>query len=187
MKTYFSKNHRLIFYGCWVLLAVIQSSFTELLDDEAYYWVYSRFLDWGYFDHPPMIGLLIKAGYAVFPNEFGVRLFPLIMNTLSIVIIEKLIGIKKTTGSNAPAYLFYAIILSIAVLQVSGFVAVPDTPLIFFTALFFLLYKKFVANYSLVNTFLLGLGTALLFYSKYHAVLVVLFTLLSNKKLFFID
>jgi hypothetical protein len=177
MKEILQKNHRLLFYGLWLLLGLIQSGLTELQDDEAYYWVYSKFMDWGYFDHPPMIALLIKMGYAIFPNEIGVRLFPLLLNVFSLVIIENLIDKKNS-------FLFYTIALSIAVLQISGFVAVPDIPLIFFTALFFLCYKNFVRNFSLLNTFLLGLSVALLLYSKYHAVLIVFFVLLSNLKLF---
>ena len=176
MNTVLQKNCRLFFYGMWLLLGLIQSGLTELLDDEAYYWVYSRFLDWGYFDHPPMIALLVKMGYAIFPNELGVRLFPLLLNIFSLVIIEKLIDKKNS-------FLFYTIALSIAVLQISGFVAVPDIPLIFFTALFFLCYKRFISNFSLLNTLLLGLSVALLLYSKYHAVLIVFFVLLSNIKL----
>ncbi|MEO7394112.1 MAG: glycosyltransferase family 39 protein [Chitinophagaceae bacterium] len=177
MNIFLQKNSPLLFYGLWLLLGLIQSGLTELLDDEAYYWVYSRFPEWGYFDHPPMIALLIKMGYAVFPNELGVRLLPLLLNFFSLLIIEKLIAKKKP-------FLFYAIALSIAVLQISGFVAVPDIPLIFFTALFFLCYKKFVSNFSLVHTFFLGVSVALLLYSKYHAVLIVFFVLLSNIKLF---
>jgi 4-amino-4-deoxy-L-arabinose transferase-like glycosyltransferase len=177
MKDTFQKNQRILFYGIWLLLGLIQSGLTELQDDEAYYWVYSQYLDWGYFDHPPMIGLLVKMGYAIFPNELGVRLFPLLLNIFSLVLIEKLIDKKNPL-------LFYSIALSIAVIQVTGFLAVPDIPLIFFTALFFWCYKRFVADYSLANTFLLGLSVAFLFYSKYHAVLLVLFVLLSNFKLF---
>ncbi|HEY6503287.1 MAG TPA: glycosyltransferase family 39 protein [Chitinophagaceae bacterium] len=177
MTAFFQKHHRLVFYAAWIFLGLIQSGLTELQDDEAYYWVYSKFFDWGYVDHPPMTGLLIKMGYAIFPNELGVRLFPLLLNVLSLVIMEKL-----TVNKNP--FLFYAIALSIAVLQVSGFVAVPDIPLIFFTALFFWVYKKFIGDHSLLNTFLLGICIALLLYSKYHAVLIVFFTLLSNIKLF---
>lgn len=177
MKLFLQRNPRLVFYSIWLLLGLMQAGLTELQDDEAYYWVYSRYLDWGYFDHPPMIALLVKMGYAIFPNELGVRLFPLLLNILSLVIIEKLIDKKNPM-------LFYAIALSMAVIQITGFVAVPDTPLIFFTALFVLCYKRFAGNYSITNTFLLGISVALLFYSKYHAVLIVLFVLLSNLKLF---
>jgi hypothetical protein len=176
MKAFFQKHHRLLFYSAWIILGLIQSGLTELQDDEAYYWVYSRFLDWGYFDHPPMIALLVKMGYAVFPNELGVRLFPLLLNVFSLVIIEKLI-------INKNVFLFYTIALSIAVLQLGGFIAVPDIPLIFFTALFFWFYKKFIANITLLNSLMLGASVALLFYSKYHALLIVVFTLLSNIRL----
>ena len=60
----------------------------------------------------------------------------------------------------------------------------PDTPLIFSTALFFLCYKKFIARPGLLNIVLLGIAMALLLYSKYHAVLIIFFTLLSNLRLF---
>jgi hypothetical protein len=176
MKTFLQKNHRLVFYGLWLLLGIFQAGLTELQDDEAYYWVFSKYPDLGYFDHPPMIAVLVKIGYAIFPNELGVRLFPLLLNVLSLVIIEKLTDKKNP-------FLFYGIALSLAILQISGFNAVPDIPLIFFTALFFLFYKRFAAKQSRLNTLLLGISIALLFYTKYHAVLIVLFTLLSNVRL----
>lgn len=150
---------------------------TELQDDEAYYWVFSRFPDWGYFDHPPMIAVLVKMGYSIFPNELGVQLFPLLLNVFSLLIIERLIDRKNTK-------LFYAIALSMAVIQLTGFIAVPDIPLIFFTALFFLCYKNFLRAASITNTIVLGVAMALLLYSKYHAVLIILFVLLSNLHLF---
>lgn len=176
MKEFLQKNHRLIFYGTWLLLGLMQAGLTELQDDEAYYWVFSKYLNLGYFDHPPMIAVLVKMGYAIFPNELGVRLFPLLLNILSLVIIEKLTDKKNP-------FLFYGIALSLAILQISGFSAVPDIPLIFFTALFFFLYKRFAGEQSWRNTLLLGLSIAFLFYTKYHAVLIVVFTLLSNIKL----
>jgi len=177
MRSFFQKHHRVLFYSSWIILGFIQSRLTELLDDEAYYWVYSKFLDWGYFDHPPMVALLIKMGYSIFHNELGARLFFLLLNVLSLFLMERLIEKKGSL-------IFYAIALSLAVLQLTGFVAVPDTPLIFFTALFFLCYRRFLRQASLLNTFLLGVVAAALLYSKYHAVLIVLFVLLSNLKLF---
>jgi hypothetical protein len=176
MNSFFHKNHRLVFYAAWLVLGLVQSGLTELQDDEAYYWVYSKYLDFGYFDHPPMIAVLIKMGYAIFPNELGVRLFPLLLNVCSLFIIEKLLVNKNP-------FLFYAIAVSIAALQLAGFTAVPDIPLIFFTALFFLCYKKFLENQSAKNILLIGISIALLFYTKYHAVLIVFFALLSNIKL----
>ena len=176
MKTLLQKNHRVAFYACWIVLGLIQSRYTELLDDEAYYWVYSKFLDWGYFDHPPMVAILIKAGYFLFKNELGVRLLFLVLNVFSLLIIEKLIEKKNP-------FLFYGIALSLGVLQLGGFFAVPDTPLIFFTALFFLCYRKFLVHASAWNLLQLALAAVCLLYSKYHAVLIIFFVLLSNLKL----
>ncbi len=177
MKAFLQKNHRLLFYGLWLLLAIFQAGLTELQDDEAYYWVFSKYIDFGYFDHPPMTALLVKLGYAIFPNELGVRLFPLLLNVFSLVLIEKITDKKNP-------FLFYIIALSLAILQISGFEAVPDIPLIFFTALFFLCYKRFAGKQSGLNTLMLAVAIALLFYTKYHAVLIVAFALLSNVRLF---
>lgn len=176
MTTFVQKHHRKIFYTAWFLLNLFQAVFTELQDDEAYYWVFSRYLDWGYFDHPPMVALLIRIGTTFLGGEGGVRLLPVILNTATIYFTEKLTDRKNP-------FLFYALVLSVAVLQISGFVAVPDIPLLFFTAVFFLLYRKFLATESWVNVLWLGLSAAALLYSKYHGVLVLFFVVVSNLKL----
>lgn len=177
MKVFVQKHHRLLFYSLWFVINLIQAAFSDLQDDEAYYWVFSRFLDWGYFDHPPMTAVFIKSGYALFSSTLGVRLLIVAANTATIYCCELLLRRKDV-------FLFYAVCFSLAVLQLSGFMAVPDIPLLFFTALFFLVYQKFVHNSGWVNTLLLALVAACLLYSKYHAVLVILFTLLSNPSLF---
>jgi len=173
---FFRKHHRLLFYSSWLMLALAQSASTELIADEAYYWVYSKFPAWGYFDHPPMIALLIKAGYSIFHNELGVRLICALLSTFTLLITESLSERKNP-------FLFYTIALSMAALQVAGFFAVPDTPLLFFTALFFYAYRSFIKKMTWQNTLLIGIAITLLFYTKYHGLLIVLFTFLSNIKL----
>lgn len=176
IKWFIQKNHRAIFYGGWLLINLLQAGMTELFDDEAYYWVYSHYLDWGYFDHPPMIALLIKAGYFLVRNELGVRLLTVILSTGTLLVIERLLPKKNDL-------LFYAIACSMAVLQIGGIMAVPDIPLLFFSALFFLQYRRFLHRMNSANATLLGLLMALMLYSKYHAVLVICFTFLSYPKL----
>ena len=175
--TYSFLNQRVVFYGFWIILGVMQAALTELQDDEAYYWVFSKFPDWGYFDHPPLIAVLIKAGYALFPNELGVRLFPLVLHLLTLFILERL-------TKDQPRNLFYLILLSVGALQLTGFMAVPDTPLLFSTALFFLCYRRLLEKGDLISSVFLGLSCALLMYSKYHGALVILFTIASNPRLF---
>ncbi|HEX7977795.1 MAG TPA: hypothetical protein VF461_04290, partial [Gemmatimonadaceae bacterium] len=55
-----------------------------LFPDETYYWDWSRRLAGGYFDHPPMIAVLIRAGTALAgvlgaaPSPLAVRFFPVL-------------------------------------------------------------------------------------------------------------
>lgn len=173
---FIKKHHRSLFFLSWFIINIIQAAGTGLFDDEAYYWVYSKFPDWGYFDHPPMISILIKAGYALFHNELGVRLFIVVMNVMSIYIIEKLLPRKNDI-------LFYLLCYSMAILQIGGIIAVPDIPLTFFTALFFLTYRNFLRSPETVNSLILGLVMALMLYSKYHGILIILCVVISNPKL----
>jgi 4-amino-4-deoxy-L-arabinose transferase-like glycosyltransferase len=174
---HFLRRHSsLLFYSGWFLLGLLQAIFTELQDDEAYYWVYARFLDWGYFDHPPLTALLIKGGTALFSNELGVRIFPLLLNTATLWLTEQLIPARNRL-------LFYALCLSAAVLQIIGFWAVPDVPLLFFTALFFWCYRNFLKDPYGKNIIVLALACALLLYTKYHGAIIILFTLFSNLRL----
>ena len=34
---------------------------TDIYFDEAYYWQWAQHLDWGYYDHPPLVAWLIAA------------------------------------------------------------------------------------------------------------------------------
>ncbi len=167
---------RQLFYSVWFLISFVQAAGTELFDDEAYYWVYSKFMDWGYFDHPPMIAVMIKLGTLVFAGELGVRLLVVLMGTAAVFLIEKLTQPKDQK-------LFYALVLNMAVLQIGGIIAVPDIPLLFFTALFFLAYRNYTTKNSWMSAFYLAIVIALLLYSKYHGILIVLATVGSNWKL----
>ncbi|WP_160714506.1 ArnT family glycosyltransferase [Chitinophaga solisilvae] len=170
------RQYKNLFLLGWLLLGLLQACFSELWDDEAYYWVYSRHLDWGYFDHPPMIALLIKIGYALFHNELGVRLLVVTLNTVTLWLTAKLIASKDNQ-------LFYLIMGALGAMQIGGMLAVPDVPLIFFAALYFWAYRLFIAKQNWRNTLLLGVSMALMFYSKYHGVLLVFFTVISNLNL----
>lgn len=177
LKNFLTKDHyKYSFLLGWLLLGLLQAGFTELMDDEAYYWVYSRHLDWGYFDHPPMIALLIKAGYSLFSNELGVRVLMVVINVLTLWITWELIPQKHSR-------LFYLVMGAMGAMQIGGMLAVPDIPLIFFATLYFWVYRLFLQQQSWRNTVLLGISMVLMFYSKYHGILLVFFTLVSTPSL----
>ncbi|TDQ07085.1 ArnT family glycosyltransferase [Pedobacter metabolipauper] len=167
-----------IFLSIWTLLNIIQACFVELHADEAYYWMYSRFLDWGYFDHPPMVALFIKIGDALFPSALGLRLLTIISSTLSIYLLWKIVS------RYAQNILLFILLFSCIVLfHVYGFITTPDSPLFFFMVLFFYIYQRYEQEDKLKWAILLALVIACLLYSKYHAILVLLVTILANLKL----
>lgn len=168
------------FMAGWFLLNLLQAAFTELNPDEAYYWAYSRELGWGYFDHPPMIALMIRIGSALLPGELGVRFVTVLFSTLSIWLLWLLAGKPRAKGDLDSLLLLFA---AMPMLQVYAFVATPDSPLLFFTLLFFLVYERFLKTGTWTYTLLLGAVMAAMLYSKYHGILVIGFTALSNLKL----
>ena len=166
--------------GALLTINLLQGHFTELIFDEAYYWYYAQNMAWGYFDHPPMVALLIKMSSFFFTGELGVRFMSCILSMGTFVILWSLIDNPKKNN-----YIphFFVLLFSMTLLNAYGFFTLPDTPLLFFTALFLWVYKKFIKVPSVALAIAMGIVMAALMYSKYHAVLVIVFVLLSNIKL----
>ena len=175
-----TKHQFLFFLVLFFVVNLLQAAFTGLLEDEAYYWVWSNYLAWGYFDHPPMVALFIWLGNLVFGNELGVRIMSALSFSLLLWFMWNALE-KKDREQNVT--LFFILVISLALLQVYGFISTPDTPLLLFTAVFFYSYKLFLVKDSFRNSLLLGFAMAALLYSKYHGVLVIGFVLLSNLRL----
>ena len=143
----------LLFLLVWLLFNWLQAFLTELDPDEAYYWMYSKQLDWGYFDHPPMTALLIKVGYFIFQNELGVRLLFPLAQILSFICIWYLVD-QPTKWKQLK--LLFTLLLAMPILNIYGFVATPDGPLLLFSALFLLLYRNFIELQALEQYFASG-------------------------------
>ncbi len=164
----------------WTLLNAFTAAFLELDPDEAYYWVYARQLDWGYFDHPPAIAVLIRFGSSWMAGALGVRLGAVILQTLSFWLVWVLCDKPKEKQLQ---WVLIALLAGVPILQLFGFIATPDAPLLFFTVLFFVVYRSFLREAKWITTLALGLVMALLLYSKYHGILLILLTLFSNPRL----
>jgi hypothetical protein len=162
------------FLASLFVIQMIQGAFTRLWDDEAYYWLYGQFLDWGYYDHPPMIALSTRLS-GFLSTELGVRIINIFLFILNIYLIYKILNPNDIT-------LFIALLLSCVPVLVSGFLAIPDIPLLLFVTCFLGLYKNFLEE----KTSIIGLSLCLaaMLYSKYHGVLVIGLVVLSNFSLF---
>lgn len=170
----------LVFLVATFILNLLQSANTELLLDEAYYWYYSQNLAWGYFDHPPMVAWMIRLGSTFFRAELGVRFISCMMYSINILLLWLLID---PPGKERYTLLFCVLVFATTLFHAYGFFTLPDTALLFFTSLFLLAYKRFLKETTWLNSVGLGLLMAAMMYSKYHGILVILFTLISNLKL----
>ena len=159
--------------GLWWIANLIQAGCTELANDEAYYHMFSRSLAWGYFDHPPMTALLVRLG-SFWGGEFGVRFFFTLLQPLYLYLLWRIVRPDSATVRDAG--LFVLIAAAMPILQLYGFLAVPDGPLMLTAALFLLTFKRFTEGRRMAWLWM-GVAMALMAYSKYHGALVVLFAL----------
>ncbi|MDH4134034.1 MAG: glycosyltransferase family 39 protein [Gammaproteobacteria bacterium] len=145
-----------------------------LAGDEAYYWQWARSLDWGYFDHPPMVAWLIAAGTTLLgPHEFGVRAATVILSSALLWLVYLLakryvVSLRTNDVSPSRAGLWAVMALAATPLfSVGGFLATPDVPFAFFWTLSVLLALRVVQNESWMEWILLGATLALGMLSKY--------------------
>lgn len=177
------KDPKFQFFFILLLFLVInlfQSGYTFLFEDEAYYYVWTKNLDFGYFDHPPMVALWAAMGSNFIEGELGLRLMSTISFSFMLWIIWLMIDTKEKWQHVG---LFFLVVVSLTFWQVFGFIITPDTPLLLFTALFLLAYKRFLDDENIINIMFLGLAMAGMLYSKYHGILVIGFVVISHLKL----
>lgn len=110
-------------------LRFVAGAVLPLSADEAYYWLWSKHLAAGYYDHPPAIAFLIRAGTAILGDTSpGVRLVPLLLSTAASWLVWRAGAIVLADeGAGALACLLFNLTLMIAVETMA---ATPDAPLI---------------------------------------------------------
>jgi hypothetical protein len=150
-----------LFYIQWV----------DLAPDEAYYWTWSRHLQWGYYDHPPMVGFLIKIFTAVAgQGEFGVRVGWVLMTAF---LSGLLFFLGRMMFRSERAGFYAALLMNFSLLASVGAVIVtPDGPQMLFWALAILFLYLAVSgegDYWWVGT---GVALGLGLLSKYTMILL---------------
>jgi 4-amino-4-deoxy-L-arabinose transferase-like glycosyltransferase len=104
----------------------------NLGNDEVYYLTYARHLQWNYFDHPPMVALLIRLTTfnLNFTNDFFVRLGPVILSAVNTYLVFTCAQkIRNAKAGFIAAVLFTA---SPYCSIIAGTFILPDTPQLFF-------------------------------------------------------
>lgn len=174
-----------------VLLRLITAQLLELSVDEVYYWLYAVYPDWSYFDHPPMVGWVIRFFTLdlLYNSEIFLRLGPVVFTAINTWLIYR-IGMKikdPLTGLYA-AFLYNT---SIYASVLSGVFIIPDAPLL----LFWLLSIWFLVNAlsggeidrkNRMNMMAAGIAIGLAGLSKYHGAFIgigiILYVLLYDRR-----
>lgn len=147
------------------------ASWIPLIADEAYYWVWTQKpLQLSYFDHPPLIGWLLKLG--TFLPEIMLR-WPLVAFAhLGIGIW--ILFLKNLDFTDEQLQRSYWLLLCAPLIGVGSLFATPDAPLLFFWALAAYSFSEILKSNSMKFYILFGISLGLGFCSKYHIVLMPL-------------
>jgi len=150
-------------------LRLLAAAWTPLTFDEAYYWLWSRHLAFGYYDHPPMVALLIRAGTLIAGDtELGVRLVSVLLALpMSFAIYRAASILFGGVRVAATAAIMLNATLMVAI---GTMIVTPDAPLLV-TSSFVLLFLAKVLQSSRGAWWLAvgaAVGAALL--SKYTAL-----------------
>jgi 4-amino-4-deoxy-L-arabinose transferase-like glycosyltransferase len=169
---FFYKKKVLIFIGILFIVKLLLAFWLELGNDEAYYWLYSQYLRWNYFDHPPMVAVWIRlftANLWLEQYEGFVRLGSVIGCALSTWFLFKAVTLLHSEKAGWFAAVLYNISLYAAI--TAGLYILPDSPqMVFWTLSLWLIARITKDENSWSNWIGLGIVTGLCIMSKVHGV-----------------
>jgi 4-amino-4-deoxy-L-arabinose transferase-like glycosyltransferase len=139
------------------LLRLAAAALLPLSADEAYYWLWSRHLAAGYFDHPPAIAFVIRLGTFIFgETPLGVRFGTFVLSLAASFFVWRSAQIFfGDVLSGARACLFFNLTLMISIETLA---ATPDAPAVAAAAGFLFALARLLQNED--GRWWLGVGVA---------------------------
>lgn len=170
VDTSYYRKKFFVFVGIFFLLKFFLAFWLELGNDEAYYWLYSQYLQWNYFDHPPMVAIWIRlftANLSLEHLEGFVRLGSVVGSVLSSWFLFKTVALLHSERGGWFAVVLYNISFYSAI--TAGLYILPDSPQMVFWTLGLLLIARITKDEnSWDNWLLFGLIAGLCIMSKVH-------------------
>ncbi len=152
------------------LFRFILLPFMGLMPQDAYYHFYGEHLSWSYFDHPGMIGYILRLFTVIFGKSvFVIKFADFVITSLTLFSFYKLGAcfLSKQKLGNA-----ILLIISTLFISILSFNSTPDVPLLlFWTLSILLLYKAIFENKKWYWVYA-GLAMGLAFNSKYTGLLL---------------
>jgi 4-amino-4-deoxy-L-arabinose transferase-like glycosyltransferase len=155
--------------GVLILLRAVMAGLLPLSADEAYYWLWSKHLAFGYFDHPPMIAWLIRSGTLLFgDNPFGVRVPGVVLSLPASWFVWRAAAlILKNEDRAALAALLFNLTIMISVELLA---ATPDMPSVVASAAFVYALAQVQATGNGRWWLVVGIAAGLGLLSKFSAL-----------------
>jgi len=165
------------------LFRLVLLPFMGLMPQDAYYYLYGQNLSWSYFDHPGMIGYLLRFTSEVFGQSvFVVKLTDFVVTSLTMYFFYQL---AKEFLPKYKAKQSLLILTSTIFVSILSFNSTPDVPLILFWTLSILCLQRAIFLDKKWYWILGGICMGLAFNSKYTSILLqfglITFLILSNK------
>ncbi|MTV14815.1 glycosyltransferase family 39 protein, partial [Bradyrhizobium sp. BR2003] len=152
-----------------VVLRLAAAAWTPLTFDEAYYWMWSKALAGGYYDHPPMVAMVIRLGTMIAGDTpFGVRLVSILlalpMSWAIYRAAEILFGGRRIAASAT-------ILLNVTLMAAVGtLIVTPDAPLLVAASLLLYALAKVLESGRGAWWLAVGAGAGAALLSKYTAL-----------------
>lgn len=170
MDRILTKRNTIVFVGLLSLWRVYLSSTLQLHPDEAYYWLWSRHLDLGYFDHSPMVAYFIRLTTIFSQSELWVRFSGILVSIIISVLLWHLALQMFSSIKTASAGV---ILLNTYPLTMSGSIVVtPDVPSFLFCSIALFFFWQIVRTKKYFYWYLFGISFGLSLLSKYTAILL---------------
>ena len=183
IKTLIKNNKAISWVLGFQLFRLILLPFMGLMPQDAYYYLYGQNLSLSYFDHPGMIGYILR----IFTDIFGQSIFTLkfadfIITSLTIVSFYKLASYFLSKQKLQRAIILLASTFFVSILS---FNSTPDVPLLLFWTLSIICLYKAIFEDKKWFWILGGIAMGLAFNSKYTALLLLIglisFLVFSNR------
>src|SRR6266481_4620979 len=123
-----ARNTALAILGL-VVLRLVAAAWTPLTFDEAYYWMWSKHLAGGYYDHPPGVAVVIRLGTMIAGDtELGVRLVSIL---LALPMSWAVYRAAAILFGNQRVAATTAVLLNVTLMAAVGtLIVTPDAPLL---------------------------------------------------------
>jgi hypothetical protein len=152
-----------------VALRLFAAAWTPMTFDEAYYWMWSKHLAGGYYDHPPMVAVVIRLGTMILGDtELGVRLVSILLALpMSWAVYRTaviLFGGQRVAVTSA-------ILLNVTLMAAVGtMIVTPDAPLLVASSFVLLSLAKVLETGRGAWWLAVGVAVGVALLSKYTAM-----------------